>query len=311
MKTGIEARSLSSVGLFGVFLAVAGSILDFYSGYQILAQSTTNDMGIVVMQYTSSGLVWGVGIIILGGALVITAPAVASSFGMRRMRTFGTLMVAYGIIMLFIGISMYRGVTPMMQGITLSGLGMLVVGPLMVLNGAIMWRSRALLHMASQPKSGHALRNASFVIAGIVIVLAAAFVAGPSLNQGPTTTSGTGTTSTRASANGSAHVASSAANCSGSGSTEQCRMMLTNSGTAGTAITGAGTLSYSGAGAMGTDSVSTQSGCTALTGSLGPGQSEQVSCAFTVAKLSASGTQMAGTVTLTNGDSVSFTGTAS
>jgi len=311
MKTGIEPRTLSGVGLFGIFLAVAGSILDFYSGYQILAQSTTNDMGMVVMQYTSSGLVWGVGIIILGAVLVITAPAVASSFGMHRMRTFGTLMVAYGIIMLFVGISMYRGVTPMMQGITLSGLGMMVVGPLMVFNGAIMWRSRNILHMASQPKTGHALRNASFVVTGIIIVIAAAFVAYPSLIQGPMTTLGTGTTSTRASVSGSAHVAASAANCSGSGSTEQCRVMLTNSGNAGAAITGAGTLSYSGAGGMGTDSVTTQTGCTALTGSLGPGQSEQVSCAFTVAELSASGTQMTGTVTLSNGDSVSFTGAAS
>ncbi|MDA4119019.1 MAG: hypothetical protein OK436_00345 [Thaumarchaeota archaeon] len=311
MQTGIEPRSLSSVGLFGVFLAVAGSILDFYSGYQILAQSTTNDMGMVVMQYTSSGLVWGVGIIILGAALVITAPAVVSSFGMRRMRTFGTLMVAYGIIMLFVGISMYRGVTPMMQGITLSGLGMLVVGPLMVFNGAIMWRSRTFLQMASQPKSGHALRNAFFVIAGIVIVIAAAFVAGPSLIQGPTTTLGNNTTSTRASTNGSAHVAASAMNCSGSGSTEQCRMTLTNSGNTVAAITGAGTLSYSGAGGMGTGSVTTQSGCTALTGSLGPGQSEQVSCTYTVAEVAASGTQMTGTVALSNGDSVSFTGAAS
>ncbi|HEV2137802.1 MAG TPA: hypothetical protein VGR53_03090 [Nitrososphaerales archaeon] len=309
MQTGIEPRSLSGVGLFGVFLAVAGSILDFYSGYQILAQSTTNDMGVVVMQYTSSGLAWGVGIIILGAALVITAPAVVSSFGMRRMRTFGTLMVAYGIIMLFVGISMYRGVTPMMQGITFSGLGMLVVGPLMVFNGAIMWRSRTF-HAASQPKSGQALRNASFVIVGIAIVIAASFVADPSLIQGPTPTLGANTTSTRTSASGSAHVAASAANCS-SGSTEQCRMMLTNSGTGGTAITGAGTLTYSGAGGMGIDSVGTQSGCTALTGSLGPGQSEQVSCAFTVAELPVSGTQMTGTVALSNGDSVSFTGAAS
>ena len=311
MQTGIQLRSLGSVGLFGVFLAIAGSILDFYSGYQILAQSTTNDMGMVVMQNTGSGLFWGVGVIILGAALVITAFALVSSFGMRRMGTFGTLMVAYGIIMLFVGISMYGGVTPMMQGITLSGLGMLAVGPLMAFNGVIMWRSRALLHMASRPNSGHPLRNASFVIAGIVIVMAAAFVADPSLIQGPTSISGSGTTSTQASASGSVKVAASTANCSGSGSTEQCRMMLANSGTAGTAITGAGTLSYSGAGAMGTDLVSTQSGCTSLTGSLGPGQSEQVSCAFTVAKLSSSGTQMTGTVALSNGDSVSFTVVAS
>jgi hypothetical protein len=316
MQPGIGLRSLSSVGLFGVFLAVAGSILDFYSGYQILAQSSTNDVGMVVMQYTSSGLVWGVGIIILGAALVITAPAVVSSFGMHRMKTFGTLMVAYGIIMLFVGISMYRGITPMMQGNIISGLGMLVVGPLMVFNGAIMWRSRSNLSMASQPKGGHALRNASFVIAGIIIVIAAAFVANPSLIQGPsssgmTTTSGTGTTSTRASTSGSIQVAASAATCSGSGSTVQCRMMLTNSGTAGAGITGAGTLSYNGAGGMGTNTVTTQSGCTVLTGSLGPGQSEQVNCLYTVNELAASGTQLSGTVALSDGDSVTFAGTVS
>jgi hypothetical protein len=316
MQTGIAPRSLSGVGLLGVFLAVAGSILDFYSGYQILAQSATNDMGIVAMQYTSSGLAWGVGIIILGAVLVVTAPAVVSSFGMRRMRTFGTLMVGYGVIMLFIGISMYRGVTPMMQGITLSGLGMMVVGPLMVFNGAVMWRSRTILHMASQPKSGHVLRNASFVIIGIVIVIAAAFVADPSLIQGPasggmTTTSGTGTTSTRASTSSSAQVAANAANCSGSGSTEQCRMTLTNSGNALAGISGAGTLSYNGAGGMGVNTASTQSGCTVLTGSLGPGQSEQVSCQYGVGELAASGTQLSGTVALSNGATVAFTGVAS
>jgi hypothetical protein len=97
--------------------------------------------------------------------------------------------------------------------------------------------------MASQPKIGHVTRNASFIIAGIIIVIAAAFVADPSIIQGPTsggktTTSGTGTTSTRASTSGSAQVAASAASCSGSGTTEQCRMTLTNSGNAGAAITG-------------------------------------------------------------------------
>jgi hypothetical protein len=315
MQTGIEPRSLSSIGLIGVFLAVVGSILDFYSGYQILAQSSTNDMGMVVMQYTSSGLVWGIGIIILGVVLVITAPAVVSSFGMHRMNTFGTLMMAYGIIMLVIGISMYRGVTPMMQGFTISGLGMLVVGPLMVFNGAIMWRSRSILQMASQPKSGHALRNVSLVIAGIIIVITAAFVAYPSLIQGPasggtTTTSGTGTTSTR-SPSGSVQVAASSAACSGSGSTVQCLMMLTNSGTAGAGIAGAGSLSYSGAGGMGTNTVTMQKGCTVLTGSLGPGQSEQVKCLYTVSELAASGSQLSGTVALNDGNSVAFIGTVS
>lgn len=147
MQTGIEPSSLSRVGLFGVFLAVAGSLLDFYSGYEILTQSAmaTNDMGMVVTRYTTSGLAWGVGIIILGVALIVTAPAAVSSFGMHSMKIFGTLMTSYGIIMLFIGISMYRGVTPMMQGIAVSGLGMIVVGALMVFNGAVMWRSRTIM----------------------------------------------------------------------------------------------------------------------------------------------------------------------
>jgi hypothetical protein len=86
-------------------------------------------------------------------------------------------------------------------------------------------------------------------------------------------------------------------------------MTLTNSGSAGAAITGAGTLYYNGAGGMGMNDVTTSTGCTVLTGGLGPGQSEQVSCTFTVAQSASSGTQLAGTVALRDGTSVLFSGT--
>lgn len=129
--------------LVGVFLALTGAFLDFYSGYQILTQSAmvNNEMGMVLAQYTTSGLAWGVGLLALGAVLLVTALASATSLGTNHMRTLGALMALYGVVMLFVGASMYGGVTPTMQGATLSGLGMLAVGTLMVLNGFLMRRS--------------------------------------------------------------------------------------------------------------------------------------------------------------------------
>jgi hypothetical protein len=306
MQIGVKSSNLGVLGIVGVFLAVAGALLDFYSGYLILAQSamTTNDIGMVIPQYAPSALGWGAGILVLGVVLLVTALAIVTSFGMGRMKTLGALMALYGILMLFIGVSMYWGVTPMMQRAALPGLGMLVVGALMVFNGAVMRGPRTVV-----------TRNASLVIVGVIVLVAAALVAGPSLIQGPNSggmeTTSTRTTSTQSSISGLAKVAVGSASCSGSGTTEECSMTFTNSGSTGTSITGAGSLSYSGAGAMGMDTVTTSTGCTALTGSLGPGQTQQVRCRFTVSGLPASGTQVTGTVALNDGGSVSFSGTAS
>ena len=147
MRGGLFGRSrLRSVGLFGVFLGLAGALLDFYSGYQILSQSamTSGGGGMVENGFTPSGLVWGVGISVLGAVLLVTATASATSVGMHRMKTFGAIMTLFGILMLFIGVSMYSGVTPMMAGAALSGVGMLAVGALMIVNGAAMTRPRSL-----------------------------------------------------------------------------------------------------------------------------------------------------------------------
>jgi hypothetical protein len=298
---------LGSVGLLGVFLGLAGALLDFYSGFQILSQPVIpGGMGMLQNGYT---LAWGVGILALGAVLLVTAAASATSSGMHQMKTFGAIMALYGILMLFVGVSMYSGASPMIAGTAFSGLGMLAVGGLMVVNGAVMSRPRAA--MASAPMTGHAARNVSLAIAAIVIV-AAGLVVAISLNHGSANggMQSTSTTSTTDSSTGSVQVLASAASCSGSGSTEQCRMTLTNSGNAGAAITGAGTLYYNGAGGMGMNGVTTTTGCTVLTGSLGPGQSEQVSCTFTVAQSATSGTQISGTVALRDGTSVQFSGTA-
>lgn len=142
-----DLSNLNALGILGVFLAVAGSLLDFYSGYLILAQpiTMTNDMGMVISQYAPYVLGWGAGILALGVVLLVTALALVMSFGMGRMKILGALMALYGVLMLFIGISMYWGVTPMMQRATLPGLGMLVVGALMVFNGAAMRRPRTVM----------------------------------------------------------------------------------------------------------------------------------------------------------------------
>jgi len=147
MPRGIGPSGRNGVGLLGILLAIGGALLDFYSGYQILAQSamTTNDMGTMVTQCTPSALAWGAGIIALGGVLLISALAMGISFRIRRMKASGALMILFGVVMLLIGVSMYWGITPMMQGTALSAPGMLVVGALMIFNGASMRRPRTTM----------------------------------------------------------------------------------------------------------------------------------------------------------------------
>ena len=307
MRGGFLSRGrLGSVGLFGVFLGLAGAILDFYSGYQILSQPVIP--GGIGMGQNAYTLGWGIGILALGAVLLVTAAASATSSGVHRMKTFGATMALYGIVMLFIGVSMYSGASPMMAGTALSGLGMLAVGALMVVNGAVMSRPRAV--MASAQMTGHAARNASVAIAAIIIVAAGLVVALSIYSPAHGGIQSTSTTSTTDSSTGSMQVLASAASCSGSGGTEQCKLTLTNSGNTGAAITGAGTLHYSGAGAMGMNDVTTTTGCRVLTGGLGPGQSERVSCTFNVAVSASSGTQFSGTVALRDGTSVPFSGAA-
>ena len=291
--------------LFGVFLGFVGALLDFYSGYLILTQSTVG--GVIGGNATS--LAWGVGVFVLGVVLLVTAVASTRPVGKQRMQTFGGMMALYGVVMLLIGASMYSGVTPMMTGATLSGMGMLAVGALMLANGAAMSRSRTM--MATGPGTGLAMKTVYLTIVGILLV-GAGFVGIISVvgsaGGGMLSTS---TTTSNSSAAASFQVSTSAASCSWSGTNEQCTMTLANTGNAGTAITGAGTLSYNGAGAMGMNDVSTSTGCIVLAGSLGPGQSAQVKCTFTVNARASSGIPFSGNVALENGGSVPFSGTAS
>ena len=124
---------------FGLVLGVAGALLDFYSGYQLLAGPTTMPGEMVTVRGGPS-LAWGVGISALGAVLVVTTLAMLLPRGARMMEEFGALMVVYGAAMLFIGLSMYLGATSMMQGAAASGVGMLIVGVLMIVNGARMRR---------------------------------------------------------------------------------------------------------------------------------------------------------------------------
>jgi hypothetical protein len=125
----------------GIILGFLGAALDFCSGYLLLApgSSTTNDMGMAVP--ASSALAWGIGVSVLGVAVLATSVTSLLPIGSRRMSTIGALMIIFGGVMLVVGASMYAGGAPTMQGASLVGVGMLGVGALMAVNGAVMART--------------------------------------------------------------------------------------------------------------------------------------------------------------------------
>jgi hypothetical protein len=134
---------LKRITLAGFILGLAGAFLDFSSGYLILTQSkmSVDTMGVMMTEYNSTSLAWGIGLAALGALLIATSFASVSSLGIARMRIFGVLMMVYGAIMLLIGETMYSGMAPIMEGSFLSSVGMLLVGTLMLLNGFLMSRT--------------------------------------------------------------------------------------------------------------------------------------------------------------------------
>jgi hypothetical protein len=142
MQTGVSGIRHATWAV-GVLLSFAGAVLDFYSGYAILAQSNMiNDMGIFT-GYTSTGLAWGIGVVSLGVVLAVTSLAFMLPSRMKRMGDFGVLMIVYGFAMLFIGSSMYLGLTATMNGAFFPASAMLALGILMIANGALMRSSQS------------------------------------------------------------------------------------------------------------------------------------------------------------------------
>ena len=136
MQGNVKHEGRRTQGMVGPILGLAGALLDFYSGYLLLVQST---MGMMA-QSNNSGLVWGIGITAFGVVLVATIIGTGLTRGARKMAYFGALMVVYGVVMLFIGTAMYVGITSMSRGTTFPAFGMFLIGVLMVMNGAMMRR---------------------------------------------------------------------------------------------------------------------------------------------------------------------------
>ena len=138
---------MNAITVSGIILSAAGAVLDFFAGYLLFSQSntTTMVMGVTMSHYNSDGLVWGVGISLLGVVLVLTEIVSLSSAGMGRMKIFGFLMMGYGVVMLVIGTAMYSGITPMMNYSALSSAGMYAAGALMMVNGALMLRNTSAM----------------------------------------------------------------------------------------------------------------------------------------------------------------------
>lgn len=138
MERSAAGRGSRGVWAFGVALGAAGSLLDFYSAYLLLAHSTMVSGG---MAAVDQGDVWGAGIAMLGVVLLVTALAAAASSG-SRMMDYGALMAVYGAVMLFVGGFMVLGlVGQMVVATSVPGLGMLGIGALMLVNGALMRRA--------------------------------------------------------------------------------------------------------------------------------------------------------------------------
>lgn len=137
----------------GLGLAIAGAILDFYSGsifFSISVSTTSTMMGATTIHHSVAAEGWGIFLVALGVLLVLTAVLnLIASFGMKHMALFGILMMGYGAVMLVVGALMYFGVTPMMSQqyyiVLVSSFGMFAIGALMVVNGALMVRRKGMV----------------------------------------------------------------------------------------------------------------------------------------------------------------------
>jgi hypothetical protein len=108
------------------------------------------------------------------------------------------------------------------------------------------------------------------------------------------------------------HVSATVDSCQWGGTREYCEVVLSNSGNANTATTGACSLTYGGQTFSGYTGPTLASAVSPGTPQqLIPGDSPTVYCQATGGGASGAGVQVAGSVLLVNGDSVMFSTTAS
>lgn len=138
----VQCNLMKSITATGFVLGLAGALLDFVSGLLILLHSmmSTNEMGVMMTSYSSTGIAWTIGLFALGALLLVTSFLSITASGIARMRIFGAAMVVYGIMMLVVSGAMFLKLAPMMTGYTYSGIGMFVTGALMIVNGSVMSR---------------------------------------------------------------------------------------------------------------------------------------------------------------------------
>jgi|SRR5208283_4557447 len=123
----------------GFMIGVVGGLLDFASATSLLANRATLEPGMA--SNAPSGLVWIVGLYVLGTIVIISAVFSVMSLGFRFPKLFSALMMAYGAVMLASGWVMTTGNMLGTTELLLYGYGMMVLGALMLVNGAAMMRS--------------------------------------------------------------------------------------------------------------------------------------------------------------------------
>ncbi len=126
----------------GFILGLIGGLLDFASA-SLLLLSPRDATG---MMDAGAAEGWGVVLLALGLAVVVTSILSVQSIGIRRGKVFSLLMVLYGIVMVAVGLSMTTGYIPMVTGISvIYSYGMVLVGGAMVVNGLMMSRTTMLV----------------------------------------------------------------------------------------------------------------------------------------------------------------------
>jgi hypothetical protein len=123
---------------------------------------------------------WTIGLSIFGGVVVLTGILSITPIAMRRMETFGGLMLAYGAVMIGIGWLMHS--IPMMMGANLSSIGMYFIGIAMVASGLSMSLKPGMGMQDMQSRRG--IRPVVF-IASLVVIGLLGFGLGSIYNQSP------------------------------------------------------------------------------------------------------------------------------
>jgi uncharacterized membrane protein HdeD (DUF308 family) len=118
---------------YSAAIGIVGGIVDLVAGLALL--QPVGMMAGETMRGSSSAMLGGYFLLVLGVIVLLTGLYVLTSPMMKHYSIIGGLMFLYGAIMLVLGLAMLGKVFSTMQGSTLSGAVMLLLGAAMLYSG--------------------------------------------------------------------------------------------------------------------------------------------------------------------------------